>query len=180
MCYFVLIGVPAASEPGFVEGMMPRGMATRACTNRSLSRRLPKGYQTYAIVSGMCSCDFFISAASRYTKTSDPDVIRRRYEKKGWSQGRIERAVRQASAKPEKPAPFLGLRADLREVLAVIGERAGGIALVVHWFDGEFEKEAIPLRETQQATTGSLQSGRLAVEEDILYLIAIRRRTTEP
>lgn len=164
MCYFVTVGVPE-DKAAYLEEAFSRGLAASPATNASITRHLPDHYRTYVITRGMCSCDLFGGSLPRPDDGSHARKLRRKYERRGWSETKIERALAQAASKPPAET-FVGLRPDLCALLAAVAEKVGELAVVVHWYDGEIETEKFGVRKGQTVTPESFRSGQPAMSED--------------
>src|SRR5262245_19998354 len=114
MCFFLTIAVPAKHVDRIGE-MFGRGFQSYQSLNATITAALPPDHVAYHVTSGMCSCDLYARPNSR--PDSDPMVhLRRKYEKRGWSESKIARAIEQTEASRSKSARAAsGLRADVVE-----------------------------------------------------------------
>src|SRR5688500_7852026 len=100
MCFFVTLAVPSQYVDRIGE-VFGRGFQTHSTANPSVMAGLPAGYAARLITSGMCSCDLY----GRPHSAEAPDSaahLRRKYEKRGWSETKIKRALEQVTAKESK------------------------------------------------------------------------------
>lgn len=176
MCFFLTIGVPGG-DVAVLEAAVPRGLAVSLIENQSVLRRLPADYRTYVLISGMCSCGLFMepARAKKHTAETHAAKLRRRYAKLGWSQAKVERAVAQASARPEPEQEFVGLRPDVRELLADVAEQVGALALVVHWYDGLIDTEKFEITPGPECDPSALREGLALHSPDVLVSIRLGR-----
>lgn len=108
MCNFLLVGIPKAEpipthEAGNL-GFIP-------IDSSKLPRSFPATMNAFFVVSGGCSCDLYTPP-----KASVEDRAAS-YRKKGWSEGKVRRAIEQASHSSRGQAGP-GLRPDVRALLA--------------------------------------------------------------
>ena len=76
---------------------------------------------------GMCSCDLF-------NQGSEENVYEK-YRKKGWSKGKIERAIENR----KKSNRHAGLNPELRRWLADAATNAGEAFIFIHWDSDELD-----------------------------------------
>lgn len=180
MCFFLTVAVPAR-HAGRIDGAFGRGFQTHVTANPSVTAALPAGYEARLVTSGigMCSCGLY--APPRAAATTDPTAhLRRRYERLGWSQAKIQRALAQAAASASKrDQPASGLRDDVVERLVALCRAAGSVAFLVHWYDEDIETEHLPLRRAVACDCDELpaQAQQLAQDE---VIVATARWTSCP
>ncbi len=92
MCLFVTVGSVAALEE-LEKAFDRRHFQLEPANNPSVKALLPPDLATYYVTRGGCSCDLM---SDRVGKFHDPNKMRERLKKKGWSQNKIDRAVDQA------------------------------------------------------------------------------------
>ncbi len=169
MCHYVTVGVPA-EKAGYLEQAIPRGLVADPTANHSIARHLPKDYRTYLVTSGMCSCDLFRRPVGPVEQEAHRKKFHKKYQKRGWSKAKIERAMAQAASKA--PAvTFSGLRPDLREGLADLVGKTRELAIVVHWYNGLVETEQVPIGEAESVDVEPFRSGQVPVQEDQLLFV---------
>lgn len=176
MCFFITVAVPKAKADVLKEAV-PRGMHIDPVENRSVSNALPSDYTTYLLCSGGCSCGLYQDEI--VIRSEQPDLAKRRiqYEKKGWSDAKIGRALEQSQSSQTPPyegEEFVGLREDVVGVLAQVAMKVSKLGVLVHWYDGSVESERIPIRQTQQ--TPIRQFNGHVVDQDCLIWITDKPR----
>lgn len=173
MCFFVSVAVPSqhAERIGDIFG---RGFQIHPTANASVTAALPAGYSARLVTSGMCSCDLY--ARPRAAAAPDPAThLRRKYEKRGWSEAKISRALEQAVNNASKTnRATSGFRSDVLTGFEALCRAAGSVALLVHWYSGEVESERLPLGQPRRCTCDELAEQAQALGEDKV-LIAARR-----
>jgi hypothetical protein len=143
MCYLLTIGTRESQAT--VEAVLGenRLLMVRASRNASLRSMFPKADHLFELTNGHCSCNLVI----RSTQLSVEDERakkRGQYGRKGWSQGKIARAIADWEAAHQRQlqtraAPSTQLCALLRE-LAV---KPGGLRVLVHFYSGQFDTEEV-------------------------------------
>jgi hypothetical protein len=143
MCYLITIGT--AESPRRVEALVGDmgGLSVRPSRNPSLRSVFPLSDHLFQVTSGHCSCDL-VPRKTRPSVEQHRARLRAKYEQAGWSTGKIGRALadweaaheRQRRARAEPHRQFLSL-------LRVLSSSPGGLRLVVHFYSGQFDTEAI-------------------------------------
>lgn len=170
MCYFLTLGV-AAKCADVMKNAAPRRYALDLVQNQSVLAQLPSEFQTYVLTSGMCSCGLYNRATKR---AADPgEFQRRKYRKKGWSQARIERAITQAAkhAEAAERKSFVGLHPEAAAIVTDIAKRAGRVAVIVHFYNGDLETESFTLRPSRSITGAELLNSSFPFDEDELIWV---------
>src|SRR4051794_39247903 len=127
MCYFLTIAVPSPHAER-IGGMFGRGFQTHPTANPSVTSALPAGYAARLITRGMCSCDLY--ARPRGADAPDPAAhLRREYERRGWSEAKIQRALEQIDVKASKKnRATSGFRSDVLSGIEALCHTAGSVA----------------------------------------------------
>ena len=184
MCYFMFVGIAADKAP-LLEKAVRRGLAISPENNPSVMEKLPKEFNIYVITSGMCFCGLFQEAANPVKGLPVSD-LRHKYEKKGWSKARIERAIAQSGTAYKRAASkarendFEGIRPDLRDLLAGVAEAVGVLAIVVHFFDGPIEEEKFAIEQTGSVSPDSLRLGMDPLEVNQLLFVQTKVKRNFP
>ncbi len=175
MCYFITIAVPKNKAENF-EKTVPRGLHIGATSNRTLKNHLPDDVSLYLVMSGGCSCDLF-SENSKGIRNDDLEEhvakLRRKYQKKGWSEAKTERAIAQAmkgatsSAGKEKS----GLRFDVREFLAGLLNDMKEIGVFVQWYGGNVESEDVIVKQGPKISGYQLRVDNPVKETGKIYTV---------
>jgi hypothetical protein len=140
MCRFLTIAVPGKSTPP-VPTEFHRTINFAAQSNRSLTKYTPLDWTSFTATSGGCSCNLYNPPVS---EPGDRSILETKYRKKGWSNAKIQRAL-----KSSKPAPTRshGLRDDVVDLVAVLARAFGEIRLSLHWYSGHVETEEFALKD---------------------------------
>src|SRR5215213_1542275 len=128
MCFFLTVAVPSQHAERIGEAF-GRGFQTHPTANASVTAALPAGYAARLVTSGMCSCDLY--ARPRTADAPDPAThLRRKYEKRGWSEAKIKRALEQAADNASKTnRATSGFRSDVLTGFEALCRAAGSVAL---------------------------------------------------
>ena len=119
----------------------------------------------YSITNGGCSCDLVLAPSREYDPEEELRKLQARYEKKGWSTTKVNRAVadHQKAARARPP-----IRSDLLAFLSQLVGSQGKFELILHWHSGSFLSEPFLLRETRRINCiGVLPP--FTLEEDTRY-----------
>jgi hypothetical protein len=173
MCFFLTVAVPVQHAHRIREVF--GGFQTRPTANASVIAALPETYEARLITRGMCSCDLY--ARPRAAEGSDPTPhLRRKYEKLGWSEAKIQRAIEQAMASaPKSDRPISGFRPDVTECLDTLCRVAGSVALLVHWYNGDVETERLSLGQPLRCDCDEVGARAQSLGEDQVLIAAAGR-----
>lgn len=144
MCYFITVAVPV-TEVERLRQAVPREMHLSSSNNPSVVQWLGSDARTFLVTTGNCSCDLYHAAGAREDAAVEA-ALRRKYSRKGWSDAGIQRALAQARGARQRRLAFTGLRSDLLALLCELADRGVGLSLLVHWYNGDPEKEAVAIR----------------------------------
>ena len=132
MCYFISIALPESMAASHLS-TLPTHVYAEPVEKTILTRELPSGYQTYYLITRMCSCDLFC-AVRPDDEERRLESLRKKYRKKGWSKAKIERAL---SDHQTAIAKSQGLRDDIRKwILQVVNQHKEVLFLLVHMYSG--------------------------------------------
>ncbi len=115
MCYLVLVGVPEQSRAAVVEELTRSGFSTSMCSIPALTAAFPRGDVVIAVTYGGCSCDIFGEPFEPF----DESAQREKYQRKGWSQAKIARAI--TATRPQERPRFAAFRASLARMVRLLG-----------------------------------------------------------
>ena len=148
MCYFLTIGVRADGAV-LIDGKHERPRHVCRLTiapafNPSVASLFPRGDRLFWVVCGMCSCDLYPPGG--ISKHTNFDRERNKYSAKGWSEAKIDRAMK------AKLAPRLTVarprrndtpRELLHDLLINLSARDGGVRIFAHFYKGDQNEEKI-------------------------------------
>jgi hypothetical protein len=170
MCYFITIGLPE-DKAEFFERHVQRGFHITPIANASVLRQMGQGLCTYLLMSGGCSCGLFreppketVADRDAHTRSAQ-DRFRRKYEKMGWSQAKIDRALAQRP-KNRRPVEFIGLRGDVQRFLGELARNLEQLAVVAHWYDEDLQESRLACKQGPVVSPEALLEERLRIEVD--------------
>lgn len=167
MCYVITMGFKedAAEE---ARQIVPLGMRIEKSSNPCVSRAMGEGWRQFLLTSGGCSCDLYRETAGKEENEKDCiERLTRKYVKKGWSDAKIQRAIGSRATKSKRD-DFVGLRQDVRDLVAAMVERTPRIGIVVHFYSGDIETEKFSVGESGSITAEGLRRGTESVAVDTL------------
>jgi hypothetical protein len=127
------------------------------------------------VTTGFCSCELY-SRPGRPRTEQLAEQLQRKYQKRGWSQAKIQRAVEQAKQSQARfPASAGGIREDVIERLQVLAESAGAVGVFAHWYGGNPESELLELKQFATCDLANLKRQAAQLPEDQLLLADSRR-----
>ncbi len=139
MCYFLTVVIPRSYEATLRQQLPPQlNLDLAPSRNASLAAWLQKDEVAFYLTGGMCSCDLFARAGS--SVQNQQAALRQKYQAKGWSAAKMERALSQAGAERES---FSGLRGDILALLCRVARQVGRVSVLVHWYSGDIDREAV-------------------------------------
>jgi hypothetical protein len=171
MCYLVTIGTRELWSGVEVLPGRDQLLAVRPSTNGSLRAVFPPEDHLFEITSGHCSCDLVIGEA-RPTVEDRLARLRAGYEKRGWSQTKIARAVADCQFAQERQ---LDTRAAPKEhlvaLLRTLASRPGGVRVFVHFYSGQFDREEMRTRGQVAVAVDSLLSAAVIPEDTLTEIV---------
>jgi hypothetical protein len=171
MCYFITVGIPDEDVP-LLDDHLPRGLDLAPSANPSVLEQMGPGFRTYLLTSGGCSCDLFRKPRTA-TEHDEQELLRHKYEKKGWSAAKIDRALAQRR-QSRGPEPSPGLAIVVQRFLAQLATRAGQVAVLVHWYRGDVEKTQFACKTGRVLPAETVSAEGLPLEAD--EIVRVKRR----
>jgi len=174
MCFLITIGVRESRAS--VEGLVADNgvLAVRSSRNSSLRSVFPPADQLLEITRGNCSCDPL--------RTTDSSLdhqrarLRAQYGLKGWSEVKISRALTEwESAHRRRLEARASPTAELTTLLKGLASRPGGLRVVVHFYSGPFDSEAVRVARRAKVPVERLVDVR-DLAEDTLLEVAVGGR----
>jgi hypothetical protein len=169
MCFFVTIGVPA-KHAGRMKETLGGDFDLCLAANPALLAAFPRGYTLRHVTLGMCSCSLY--ERPRPVEEREP----RKRGKQAGRGGGDARTTRATPSKAGKRETWSGLRDDLIRGLEALCQAAGGVALLVHWYRGDIERERLHLARGERCTPVDLPARAAALPEDEVLHVVVRPR----
>jgi len=95
MCFFLTIGIPG-EQAGTLLKHVPRHLHVAPQANPGVLKALGGGLATFTLTTNGCSCALYHepgTAREPDAFTADEQQLRSKYKRRGWNDGKIERAV---------------------------------------------------------------------------------------
>jgi len=166
MCRLVFVGVTGGS--GDPHGpFRAAGFTTRLASNPSCAA-LPATSVRIEVTTGTCSCDFYCGD-TRYVSV-DPEAARRRYERKGWSKAKIERALESRQKRHARTRP-IDLGAQFAAAVETLVKGGAHVTLLAHDFDGLFIEPFEIVGTTQIPFAHYVARGNYFPEDTLVSLL---------
>lgn len=169
MCYFISIGVKkdVADKISTIDN---RDFHIISASNTYTADIIGKEFESFFVIrGGHCSCDIYYS--SEKSKKRDEEKIRRKYEKKGWSESKIARALKSSEDSINRISEPNELYVRFLEDVSSIAREAGGIRLFVHYYSGAVGDEKVAALGKQVYTVEEFLSLKEEFPEDTLITV---------
>ncbi len=134
MCFFLVFSVPGREKPE-VPPHLERCVHLVRTKNRAILRLSPEEWSSYFVTSGGCSCALYRPGQ---TAKKEGNRLAEKYRKKGWSEAKIHRAIRN---RPNRELARSGLQPPIPELVAEMTSAHGRVRVTLHWFSGNVEEE---------------------------------------
>lgn len=165
MCFFITVGINKAIAAQALESL-PSTMKAISNENPSFAH-LQNDLDWYYITTDMCSCELYRPASA--DRSNVVASKRRKYERKGWSKGKIERALKASSqASHRKKGKQIGLDQDLGYWIASTHVYQSEVYFYIHWYEVDLD-EVLELGEASWISITELAVDTKPIAEDILY-----------
>lgn len=169
MCYLIHIGVPAKHAASVRMQRVPR---VDALHNPFVSAAFGASFATFGVTDGGCACNLYSSPDAPAADRDDPATSRRKYERLGWSEAKIARALAASAEASSHRHPRTGLREDVVELVSGLVQAAGEVRLLVHHYHGKFARERVGSQGTRIMSANELRNGGgSTIAEDLVYII---------
>jgi hypothetical protein len=143
MCY--LISVSALGFSGnLTEHFRAYKLLASPTRNPTVLRAL-RGVP-YDITDGHCSCSLYVAPGADGRVEAEINAARKRYEKAGWSQGKIDRALEAKSRSHSRTAR--GPSLDFPSAIGAPVLAGADVRLLCHSYSGRFDDEAFDVATT--------------------------------
>lgn len=171
MCWLIFVGVSGyRGDP--MRAFAERGIAAEPTRNPAVAV-MGTSATKFAISDGHCACSLYYDSSS--TKAEDPQLLRKRYARKGWTSSRIERAIAARLAKLQANEKARLGRNALPEIVAALTSDKANVFLLAHYFRGSFDTAfEVSASERVSAAAFAERGGQFA--EDTLVTIAASGR----
>lgn len=178
MCHFVTAALPAAADAAALDAVARRhGRRLQPLHSPGVQAQLGADLRYYLTTPGHCDCGTALGAQARRSPGRDAAEDARRLRRKGWSEGKIGRALaqRQQQRESDEAVRANGAQQELETWRAFIAEalsarEATSFGLLLHHYHGALDAE-FTLQGRQTLTLEDATPQRLGeLREDVLYL----------
>jgi hypothetical protein len=166
MCFFIAIAVPHDAAERVRAEHTVRGMQIAPTANASARAAAGPGRVPLLVTTGGCSCDWYKRPAeSESEAASKLAKARARYERMGWSQAKIERALEGMTRSPRHD---FGLHPVVIELLQAVARDCGSAAVWVHDFSGDVEAEPYTIAKRERWRQSEVAARSVTLAPDTL------------
>jgi hypothetical protein len=168
MCILVTVGV-AGFRGDATAPFRAAGFTTKPAMNPT-SAAMPRHAVRIEVTAGWCSCDFYGGDTPRKSDI-DPDAVRRKYGRKGWTQAKIDRAI--ASSRSARAAtPRKNLDALFAAAIGNLATQGARVTLLAHMFSGSFAEPFEIVGTTELPLEHYLKTGNYFPADTLVTLVA--------
>lgn len=164
VCFFITIAVPTRAVAAVCTRHATAGMSIDRTLNRSALEAAGPGWTPLLVTGGGCSCGWYVRPNTSGL-TERIARARAKYERAGWSPGKIARALEAARA---GPGPHDGLHGEIVSLLEAIASRHGAVGVWVHDFVGKVEQEPYGIAARERWTLSELAGKARTLDTDVL------------
>lgn len=166
MCTYIAVAV-AGYRGDARQPFKDRDLAAENLTG-AFAAKLPAGTHL-SITDGHCACSVYPRRPAA-NSTRDPDDERRRYQRKGWSQAKIDRAIESRRAARAQPSSQPDLAKCFVEAISHLAANGARVTLLAHSFSGGLD-EAFEVAGVERIRIGTFLEKSGEFPEDTLVTI---------
>ncbi len=170
MCYFISVAVPERLA-GQLAAALPRNLVLHESRNASITHSLPDGFRLFVLRLGPCSCGLFREASERESIEQTRTRLRKKFEKRKWSNARIERAIESSVRSHKLDSVPAGFADSVREFVAEFVESHDQIRIIAHWYDGDVESELIPIAGSSTVSSSGFLDNQFDAKADWIICV---------
>jgi hypothetical protein len=168
MCFLVTVGV-AGFRGDITAPFRAAGFTTNPAVNPT-SAAMPRNAVRIDVTAGWCSCDFY-GGDTPQKSDADPDAVRRKYERKGWTQAKIDRAI--ASSRSVRAAtPRKNRDEQFAAAIGTLARQGARVTLLAHMFSGSFAEPFEISGTTELPLEHYLKAGNYFPADTLVTLVA--------
>ena len=168
MCYFLTIGFPKQHAEQACD-KLKRGYIVSRPSNSSLYDYIPDDHSLFYVTTNeMCSCCLYQEPKDSEQVT---ERIRKKYNKRGWSKAKIERAIQDhiQAMKDGSNGLIPALRHELVDIVGI----TKSLLIIVHWYSGLVDEEHVTIKSESEISTYDIINDDFAVAEDTLVTLKL-------
>ena len=153
MCYYVALGIKDGDQ-AMLQKLAPSDCRVAACQNESVARQMGGRVNVYDLLHDMCSCAFY-QPRGLSRRQSVVDRLRRKYEKKGWAEAKIQRAIGDEAVRRRNE--FIGLRPDIVRMITDIAQSGACVLFIAFYVKNSYYAD-IHISARRTVSTPSLDA----------------------
>ena len=167
MCHIVTIAI-VRTKGIAIQAFRSEGFDISRNDNRSLAGLFGSENASFDVTIEGCSCAFY---QDRDGPDIDADHLRRKYQKRGWSEAKIRRALQQMLQAP-RLIEQRRVRASFVPAVEAVVREAGRIQLFSHFYDGSFALEDVTDARSQSISLRKLVTEQGSFPQDTVLSIS--------
>jgi hypothetical protein len=98
----------------------------------------------------------------------DKERLTKKYEKKGWSDAKIQRALNDQKSKRFRSP---GLRSDVIDLVTELTQAFGEVRLSLHWYSGSIDTEKFVLNDAGRVTLENFRQDTTTLRDETTIAI---------
>ena len=165
MCWLIFAGIRGSKDPA--AAFKSRGYVVEASRNPVCTQVGTP--EVLAVSDGHCACALYIPTQRHVGE--DTLLMRARYRRKGWSEAKIERAVKARCDAADRKAAMLANRNQFPATIAALVESGAEVALLAHFFDGPFDEPFEILGRHELDLAEFMASGGKFPEDELTVIV---------
>lgn len=164
MCWLIFAGIRGHGDPA--AEFRARGYTAEAARNPACDQLSTP--TVLAVTDGPCACTLYIPTQRHLGENTQ--LMRARFRRKGWPDGKIERAVKARCAADDKWAVKRAERSQFPAVIEKLVESGAEVSLLAHFFEGSFD-EPFPVSSRRKLTLAEfMQNGGMFAEDELTVI----------
>jgi hypothetical protein len=164
MCWLIFAGIRGGKEP--VAVFKSRGYVAEASRNPTCAHMGTP--DVFAVSDGHCACALYIPTQRHVGE--DTQLMRARYRRKGWTNDKIERAVKARCAAAEQRLAMRANRNLFPAAIAALVESGAEVALLAHYFEGSFDQPFPISIRRELGLAEFMTSGGKFPEDELIFI----------
>ncbi len=138
MCDYIHLGVPASHEAWLRETHAREWHLARN-VHADIARAMPAGIASFVINANSCCCGLYFGSAGRDADNFAERLAKKRrgYERRGWSESKIARAM---GSREPPPIKDYGLDPTVIALVQDVCRHAGRVVVLVHEYTGAIDR----------------------------------------
>ncbi len=170
MCYYIAVVVPAAKAEELFSSSGSQ-FDIEPLSNQSIMALLPAGYALFTLSRDGCGCGLYSVPKDPKQPEEEVAALRRKYEKRGWSEAKISRALQAVSMK-SRARSCGGIDNEVAEYLQAVCVHTSRLAILPFFCGGPLEDEKIALSQKVSCRSSDLPTAGALLEVNSLLQVS--------